>query len=317
MTKKDKNSWTQSDYSSDTTEAAKRVLLELSRVLGAYSKRIVLIGGSVPPLLLPKAAAEHIGTTDIDLAIDHNAISAQEYKTIEDLLIASGYTSGKQPYAFMKKLQIDGTSVEIQVELLAGQYGGSGKGPRTQKVQGIRAMKMRGCDLAFLMCQAIQINGVMPSGALDSSSIYVPTMTAFLSMKGIALSKIQGQKYRDRLCIYRQFLLTTSRLTHQAAPQLRFECCDEFRGACRPTGIGIGAQLHDSPFIIGSAQPGAPRRTRRDTRIQRDWREHRMRLAHDMRMCATPGIFPRDVDHAGADRISLDIFQRGPTVRLI
>ncbi|MDD3927090.1 MAG: hypothetical protein PHT33_10595, partial [bacterium] len=191
---------THSDYSGLATEAARRVLVELPRVLGAYSDRIVLVGGSVPPLLLPKSASEHVGTIDVDLAIDHTSITGEEYKEIEELLLAAGYVQGEKSYVFLKTLDIGGSLATVQVELLAGQYNGTGKRHRTQRLQGIRAMKMRGCDLAFQMCQEVKIEGILPNGACDFAMVRVPTMAAYLSMKGIALAG--RRKLKDAYDIY-------------------------------------------------------------------------------------------------------------------
>ena len=60
------------DYDSRAVEAARRVLLELTRVLGEYDEEIAVVGGWVPPLLMPGAG--HIGSTDVDLALDHEAL---------------------------------------------------------------------------------------------------------------------------------------------------------------------------------------------------------------------------------------------------
>ena len=46
-----------SDYTSDAVEAARSVLLELSRLLGEYQKGIVIVGGWVPELLIQSGIA--------------------------------------------------------------------------------------------------------------------------------------------------------------------------------------------------------------------------------------------------------------------
>lgn len=245
MPEKNKNAWTQSDYSSLATEAAHRVLVEIPRVLGAYSKRFVLIGGSVPPLLLPNAA-DHVGTTDIDLAINHKAITDAEYKDIEDLLIGAGYTRGDKPYVFLKTVAINGLRAIVQVELLAGEYGGTGKGHRTQRVQGIKAMKMHGCDIAFTMCQTVNIEGILPNGAHDSSTVQIPTMTAFLSMKGIALAR--RMKLKDAYDIY--FCIANCADIASLATEIR-TCWDN--GLVRE-GIKIIAEKFASETHAGPAE---------------------------------------------------------------
>jgi hypothetical protein len=65
---------TRTDYTEDAVEAAGSLLLELTHLLGEYRDEIVLIGGWVPPLLLPHAETPHVGSIDIDLALDHRKL---------------------------------------------------------------------------------------------------------------------------------------------------------------------------------------------------------------------------------------------------
>lgn len=69
-----------SDYSSRATRAARWVMIELSRVLGEHRNDAVIAGGWVPELLIPGAG--HVGSTDVDLALDHEALEDPGYSTI-------------------------------------------------------------------------------------------------------------------------------------------------------------------------------------------------------------------------------------------
>jgi len=59
------------NYTADAVAAARSVLLELTHLLGQYRDDIVVVGGWVPELLLPQSQAHHIGSTDVDLALNH------------------------------------------------------------------------------------------------------------------------------------------------------------------------------------------------------------------------------------------------------
>ena len=59
------------DYSADQVEAAKSVLIELVHLLGQYRDDIVVVGGWVPHLLLPQYPLQHVGSIDVDLALNH------------------------------------------------------------------------------------------------------------------------------------------------------------------------------------------------------------------------------------------------------
>ena len=75
------------NYGQREVEAAKSVLIELIHLLAEFKDALVIVGGSVPPLLYPDAADEYIGTTDIDLAINHKLIDDETYQTIRQALI--------------------------------------------------------------------------------------------------------------------------------------------------------------------------------------------------------------------------------------
>jgi len=70
------------DYSEVIVEAARSVMLEVIRLLGEYQNDIVVVGGWVPELLLTGAEEKHVGSIDVDLALNHRCISEVGYKTI-------------------------------------------------------------------------------------------------------------------------------------------------------------------------------------------------------------------------------------------
>lgn len=75
----------------------------------------------------------------------------------------------------------------MEVDLLAGEYEGTGKSHRTQKVQDVQPRKARGCDLAFELSTEVTIHGVLPGGGQDSATFRVASIVPFLVMKGMAL----------------------------------------------------------------------------------------------------------------------------------
>ena len=52
-------------------QAARAVLLELAHLLGEYRQDVVLVGGWAPELLFPEAELTHVGSLDVDLALNH------------------------------------------------------------------------------------------------------------------------------------------------------------------------------------------------------------------------------------------------------
>lgn len=178
-----------SDYGTEAVEAARSVMLELVRLLGEYHDDIVLIGGWVPELLIPAGAPPHVGSIDVDLALDHRAIQEPGYRTILQLLEARGYYQGAQPFIYLRDVPIGvGRHVTVQVDLLAGEYAGTGKGRRHQSILDVKARKARGCELAFELNQEVPIEGTLPGGARDTALLRVASIVPFFIMKGMALA---------------------------------------------------------------------------------------------------------------------------------
>jgi hypothetical protein len=80
-------------------------------VLGAYRDRFVVIGGAVPWLLLPDAEPVHVGTLDIDLSLDAQALGEGDYKNLVESLQAAGYqraAQGMKWFQLRRTVQLDG-----------------------------------------------------------------------------------------------------------------------------------------------------------------------------------------------------------------
>ena len=119
---------TRRDYSRHAVEAARSVLLELAHLLGEYSDDMVLVGGWVPELLLDAKQTPHVGSIDVDLALDHRSLEQPRYESILALLLERGYQqSEKQPFIFHRIVNVEGRDITVEVDFLAGEYGGTGK----------------------------------------------------------------------------------------------------------------------------------------------------------------------------------------------
>jgi hypothetical protein len=176
------------DYTAEAVEAARSVMLELTRLLGEYQEGIVIVGGWVPELLLSRAGHRHTGSLDVDLALDQHTLGEVGYKTILQLLLSHGYHQGKQPFIFFRTIQVGSTTYEVEVDFLAGEYAGTGRSRRTQNVQDMQPRKARGCDLAFTGAAEITLSGTLPEGGKDSVRIRVASIAPFLVMKAMALA---------------------------------------------------------------------------------------------------------------------------------
>ncbi|MBN1460843.1 MAG: hypothetical protein JXA57_15025 [Armatimonadetes bacterium] len=177
---------TQRDYPDELVRAAKSVLIELSRLLQEYRDDIVVVGGWVPELLFSR----HVGSIDVDLALNHRHLGEAGYRTIEQHLQTKGYRrDDEQPFIFRRPMNVSGRTIEVEVDLLAGRYEGTSDKHRTQKVLGVRARKVPGCDLVFDLCTEIDIDGVLPDGGKATATVRVAQVVPFIVMKGMALPR--------------------------------------------------------------------------------------------------------------------------------
>jgi hypothetical protein len=187
------------DYTEGAVEAAKTVLIELTHLLSEYRDDVVLVGGWIPPLLLTDATETHVGSIDVDLALNHRKLTEAGYQMIGRILDEHGYIQDEaQPFIFRKTVN----GLTVQVDFLAGEYGGTGKSRRTQAVLDMRPRKARGCDLASeISPQNVLVKGKSPDGcAMDEVTVRVASLVPFLVMKGMALE--DRRKTKDSYDIY-------------------------------------------------------------------------------------------------------------------
>lgn len=186
---------TRHDYGKSEVDACLSVLIELMTVLGEFRENIVLVGGWIPYLLLEESGHEHVGSLDIDIALDFQRISDNTYQTILQTLKSKGYEQGNQPFIFYRTITAeDGRNITVEVDLLAGEYGGTGKSHRTQKIQDVKARKARGCDLVFRHNRPLKVSGKMPDGCQNEVTIKIADVVPFLVMKGMSL----WERYKEK-----------------------------------------------------------------------------------------------------------------------
>ncbi len=138
------------DYNVDAIEAARQVMLEVARVLGEYADSIVIVGGWVPELLLAASGAKHIGSNDVDIALNHRKITEAGYRTIREHLTKRGYWQAEEPFVFLRTVTVNGRDFTVHVDLLSGEYGGNARKRRHQRVQDVSVAQQRMVgDLAF------------------------------------------------------------------------------------------------------------------------------------------------------------------------
>jgi hypothetical protein len=189
---------TKSDYKEEEVQICFSVLLELMTILGEFRDNIVIIGGNVPPLLLPEAKEKYHGTLDVDIALDFKEIDDQTYNTLVYTLEKRDYyqKKGEQPFKYYR----DVAGMTVEIDLLAAEYGGTGSSRRHQNVQDVKARKARGCDLVFNDFVKVELLGTMPNGAENKVTVKVASIGPYLVTKGMALWT--RMKEKDAFDIY-------------------------------------------------------------------------------------------------------------------
>ncbi len=209
------------DYDERGVKAVRSVLVELAQVLGAWRLKFVIVGGAVPWLLLPDADPAHVGTLDIDLDLDPDALSDGEYATLVEALEKSGYerdVPGLKPFQLRRWVSVDaGDRVAVLVDLLMPRDA-AGDRNRPVLVERLRVQGADGADVALQHHIWWTIEGPMPDGRLNQVELQVATIPALLVMKGYAL--VGRDKQKDAYDIYfsvRNFAGGPSRLAAESA----------------------------------------------------------------------------------------------------
>lgn len=191
------------DYDDVGARAVLSVLLEIGQVLGAYRDRFVVIGGSVPWLLLPNAEPAHVGTLDIDLSLDAHALGDGDYRDLVESLEAAGYqraAKDMKPFQLRRTVAFDGHApVAVIVDLLM---------PREAKFQrnkpallaNFAVQKADGAGVAMQSFVHHTLDGTMPDGRRNTVELRVASIPALLVMKGYAL--VGRDKHKDAYDIY-------------------------------------------------------------------------------------------------------------------
>jgi hypothetical protein len=168
-------------------------------------KRQVLVGGWAPFFLIEeygKGTFRHIGSIDIDLAINPDTIDEDAYSGIIERIESRGYkqrmNSIHQPihYSYVKNIRTstDDMEYKIQIDFLTSSDVERMK-HRHRSIQGnLRARMCEESIIAFENNFTKRIEGMLPGGSEAASDILVVNIPACLGMKGIVL----GDRYKEK-----------------------------------------------------------------------------------------------------------------------
>jgi hypothetical protein len=191
------------DYVEALTSTSHSAFMELALTLQSYKESIVLIGGWVPYFLIEEFGRDdfrHVGSIDIDLAVNPDKIDQDAYATIIELIERRGYVQRMHndlPILFTYEKDIlsdtDEQEYKIRVDFLTSQTFETGH--RHRKIQpNLQARITDGCDIAFKHNFIKKIEGILPQNGETEVEIRMLDISGCLGMKGIVL----GEAYREK-----------------------------------------------------------------------------------------------------------------------
>ena len=216
-----------SDYDDRTTVAVKSVLVEIGQILGSYHGKFAVVGGAVPWLLLSEADKPHIGTTDVDLSLDAEALGDGEYAHLVESLRKHGYNQREHLRRFQLVRTVPsrdgGPDIDVIVDfLMPGEATIAENTPPL--VDNFAVQRADGADLALRFYQLVAIDGEMPDGGGNRVQIAIASIPALLAMKGYAIAnRIKRKDAYDIYYCVRNFPGGVEALVAETKPLLEIE----------------------------------------------------------------------------------------------
>ncbi len=193
------------DYSEGLTSASMSALLELAVTLRSYEDSIVLVGGWVPYFLIKEFGRgdfKHVGSIDIDLAVDSEKVNKEAYAGIVELIEKRGYRNrldreGRSIlFSFQKSVPSpqNHNDYDIWVDFLTSPKPDSGRHRHAKVQSDLPARIVPGCSIAFRYNYTMKIKGILPNNGEAIEDLRMLNIAGSLGMKGIVL----GLAYREK-----------------------------------------------------------------------------------------------------------------------
>ena len=190
------------DYSARQIEAAHRVLVDLGQVLKQFEDCLVVVGGWIPDLLMPESDEPHVGSIDVDLALDAKKLAEGRYaKLLDTLLNTRRYKQADEPFRLFAEVDLqDGeTPIRVDVDFLKSPDVKTKKNNPKLK-EGFRPLDASGCHAAFDHPELVVITGKMIKGQTNKVQFRVASIADFLIMKSYALANRDKPKDAYDFC---------------------------------------------------------------------------------------------------------------------
>ncbi len=179
----------EADYSQRQTAAARRVLVDVGQVLASFADCLVVVGGWTPDLLLPDADEPHVGSIDVDLALDAAKLNDGRYAELIKLLLdTKRYQPGEKNFQLVVEVDLKdgGKPVQVEVEFLAPKEIKLKKN-RPKLLADFRVLQVEAAGEAFRNPVELKLPGQNVRGATNTVRLRVASLADFLVMKAHAI----------------------------------------------------------------------------------------------------------------------------------
>ena len=190
------------DYSERQVEAARRVLVDLGQVLKSFEDCVVVVGGWVPDLLMADSPEPHVGSIDVDVALDAEKLAEGRYAgLLKSLLETRRYHQAEEPFKLYADVSLeDGLPpVRVEVDFLKSPEAKTRKN-KPKLTESFRPLDASGCSAAFEHPELVVMTGKMIKGQVNRVEFRVASIADFLIMKSYALANRDKPKDAYDIC---------------------------------------------------------------------------------------------------------------------
>ena len=189
-------------YDPATTLQARATCLYVATKLGDLMDDMVVIGGLVPSLLVPQGGGvnspeAHVGTMDVDLALDVELLSSGLYEAVADRLRAAGFRrdANDRGNPTRQRWRPDPTRPGVGIDFLVQPTRPGDQGGRLRNLQpDFAAVIVPGLHLAFLDSVSVELPGRTIMGENASRRVRVCGPGAFVVLKALAFRNRGAEK---------------------------------------------------------------------------------------------------------------------------
>jgi len=155
-------------------------LEEIAEVLEEF-EGAVIVGGTVPFLLIPQDEEPHEGTVDIDVVVDTNRLRSDSELTLHEVLERRLFVQDpKRPYRYIKAIEVQGETRQVLVEFLGG-----GKPPPG----GLLWIANEDMYVSVIEGMEIALDGPVATTVAGQLAVRVTSITGFFAMKALAMER--------------------------------------------------------------------------------------------------------------------------------